>query len=107
MPSALPALCCALVFSSPHTDLAWQRLDRTVQQAIERGELPGAVILVLHRGEVVYRKAHGFRSKHEAATPMTIDTMFDLASLTKPLATATSIMILAERGKLRLTDTVA
>src|SRR5262249_7924261 len=89
------------------TKQAWERLDQTVQQAIDRGELPGAVILVLHRGQVVYRKAHGFRSKLPTAAPMTVDTVFDLASLTKPIATATSVMLLAERGKLHVADRVA
>jgi CubicO group peptidase (beta-lactamase class C family) len=85
----------------------WQKLDLVLQQAVERGELPGAVVLVLHRGRIVYRKAHGLRAKAPAAEPMTIDTVFDLASLTKPIATATSIMLLRERGKPQLTDRVA
>ena len=64
-------------------------------------------MLILHRGEVVFRKAYGLRSKQPAEVPMTVDTLFDLASLTKPIATATSIMILIEQGKLRLEDPVA
>lgn len=82
-------------------------IDQAVTQAIDRGELPGAVVMVLHRGEVVYRKAFGLRSKEPQAVPMTTDTLFDLASLTKPVATATSLMILLEKGKLRLEDPVA
>src|SRR5260370_31490985 len=104
MPLALPGLCCALLISTSEPEQSWHRLDQVVQGAIERNEIPGAVILVLHRGEIVYRKAHGLRSKEPAAEPMTADTVFDLASLTKPIATATSIMLLVERGKLRLTD---
>jgi CubicO group peptidase (beta-lactamase class C family) len=104
---AISALCLVLHFSPTDADREWQRLDETVQQAIDRGELPGAVVLVLHDGKVVYRKAHGLRSKQPSAEPMTVDTVFDLASLTKPVATATSIMLLAERGKLRVADRVS
>jgi uncharacterized protein YbbC (DUF1343 family)/CubicO group peptidase (beta-lactamase class C family) len=82
------------------------RIDAAVQQAIDRGELPGAVVLVVHRGYVVFHKAYGTRSKQPAVTPMTVDTVFDLASLTKPVATATSVFLLVEEGKLRLTDPV-
>jgi uncharacterized protein YbbC (DUF1343 family)/CubicO group peptidase (beta-lactamase class C family) len=83
------------------------RIDTAVEQAIARHELPGAVVLVLQRGETVYHKAFGQRSRQPTATPMTPDTVFDLASLTKPVATATSIMILMEQGMLRLTDRVS
>src|SRR5262245_47013963 len=69
---------------------ALARIDDVVQAAIQRGEVPGAVVPVLHRGEVVLRKSYGLRSKQPAEAPMTVDTIFDLASLTKPLATATS-----------------
>lgn len=84
-----------------------RRIAESVQSAIQRGELPGAVVLIQHRGQVVYRKAFGQRSVRPSAEPMTVDTIFDLASLTKPIATATSIMRLAEQGKLRITDPVA
>src|SRR5438128_8146925 len=83
-----------------------RQIDQTDQQAIDRELLPGAVILVVHRGEMIFRKAYGSRSKEPAEAPMTVDTVFDLASLTKPIATATSLMILLERGKLRLSDRV-
>jgi CubicO group peptidase (beta-lactamase class C family) len=83
------------------------RIDAVVNRAIDRGQLPGAVVLILHHGEVVYRKAFGKRSIRPAAVPMTTDTVFDLASLTKPLATATSIFVLVEQGKLSLSDPVA
>lgn len=83
------------------------RIDGVVQKALDRGELPGAVVLIVHRGQVIFRKAYGLRGKQPAAVPMTRDTVFDLASLTKPVATATSIMLLVEQGKLRLSDQVA
>src|SRR5207253_4531979 len=55
---------------------------------------------------VAFRKAYGQRAKQPTEAAMTADTLFDLASLTKPIATATSVMLLLERGKLRLTDRV-
>src|SRR5207247_7946817 len=58
-------------------------------------------------GQVVFRKAYGWRSKRPDEKAMTVDTIFDMASLAKPMATATSILILVEQGKLRLADRVA
>jgi uncharacterized protein YbbC (DUF1343 family)/CubicO group peptidase (beta-lactamase class C family) len=82
------------------------RIDEAVQAGIARGNCPGAVVLVLHQGHIVYRKAFGLRAKQPEAIPNGTDTVYDLASLTKPLATATSILILLEQGKLRLSDPV-
>src|SRR5687767_1858591 len=73
-----------------------------VEAAIDRGELPGAVVAVLHNGETVYREAIGRRAVKPTPEPMTADTVFDMASLTKPIATATSVMVLIEQGKLKL-----
>jgi uncharacterized protein YbbC (DUF1343 family)/CubicO group peptidase (beta-lactamase class C family) len=83
------------------------RIDAAVEAAVKRGDCPGAVVVVVHRDEVVFRKAYGLRAKVPEPVPMTPDTVFDMASLTKPVATATSIMVLIERGKLRLSDKVA
>jgi uncharacterized protein YbbC (DUF1343 family) len=83
------------------------RIDEVVNQDIQRGNCPGAVVLVGHKGHVVYRKAFGLRSQQPAETPMTVDTVFDLASVTKPVATATSIMLLVEEGKLSVMDRAA
>ncbi|MGB7200790.1 MAG: exo-beta-N-acetylmuramidase NamZ domain-containing protein [Pyrinomonadaceae bacterium] len=82
------------------------QIDELVAQDIKDKKLPGAVVLVGHKGKIVFRKAYGNRSLVPTVEPMTIDTIFDVASLTKPIATATSIMILVERGKLRLSDTI-
>lgn len=92
---------------TPASSAEWGRIGTAVNDAIGRNELPGAVVLVLHKGEVVYRKAFGHRAKQPKEVAMTPDTIFDLASLTKPIATATSVMLLVEQGKLRLTDPVA
>jgi CubicO group peptidase (beta-lactamase class C family) len=69
---------------------------------IRAGRIPGAVVVIGHNGSVVYRRAFGDRALRPSRVPMTIDTIFDLASVTKAVATATAIMQLAERGKLRL-----
>ena len=62
------------------------------------------MVLVARDGGVVWRKAYGSRVVEPAREAMTVDTIFDVASLTKVVATATSIMILVERGKVRLSD---
>jgi uncharacterized protein YbbC (DUF1343 family) len=84
--------------------LRLKRVDRAVDRAIERGDVPGAVVLVGRRGAIAYTRAAGRRVAGPMPEPMTRDTVFDLASLTKPIATATSIMILVEEGQLRLTE---
>lgn len=82
------------------------QIDGLVNQAIADKKMPGAVVLVGRKGKVVFRKAYGKRSLVPTVEDMTVDTIFDVASLTKPVATATSIMILVEQGKLRLNDTI-
>lgn len=83
------------------------RIDEAVLASIERKETPGAVVLVGRKDRIVYRKAFGDRAVLPEREPMTPDTIFDLASLTKIVATATSIMILVERGKVSLPDPVS
>ena len=85
-------------------ELPLDRIDTVVQAAINRKELPGAVVLVLHRDAVVYRKAFGQRSVLPVATLMESAAVFDLASLTKPIVTATAILLLLEEGKLGVKD---
>jgi uncharacterized protein YbbC (DUF1343 family)/CubicO group peptidase (beta-lactamase class C family) len=82
-------------------------LDSILQSAIEPDEVPGAVLLVGHRGKIVYEKAAGMRALVPAREAMTIDTIFDIASLTKVVATAPSVTRLVEEGKLRLDDPVS
>jgi uncharacterized protein YbbC (DUF1343 family)/CubicO group peptidase (beta-lactamase class C family) len=81
-------------------------IDGVVAESIAKHELPGAVVLVARRGRVVWRKAYGSRAVLPEREAMTTDTIFDLASLTKVVATATSIMKLVERGQIRLSDPV-
>jgi uncharacterized protein YbbC (DUF1343 family)/CubicO group peptidase (beta-lactamase class C family) len=81
-------------------------LDQTVEQAIEEGRIPGAVLLVGHNGQIVHRKAYGKRALTPTIEAMTVDTIFDLASLTKIVATTSSLMKLFEQGRFRLNDRV-
>jgi uncharacterized protein YbbC (DUF1343 family)/CubicO group peptidase (beta-lactamase class C family) len=85
----------------------WQRIDELIDEAIREKKLPGAVVLVGQRDRVLYEKAYGFRALEPQREAMTLDTMFDVASLTKVVATTTSVMVLIEQGKLRLSDRVA
>ena len=82
-------------------------IDEAVTAEIAKKQLPGAVVLVGRQGKIVYRKAFGNRALEPNVEAMTPDTIFDLASLTKVVATATSVMILVERGKIRLGDPVS
>jgi CubicO group peptidase (beta-lactamase class C family) len=82
-------------------------VDAIVEKAVAEGNIPGAVLLVGHNGKVVHRRAFGERSLEPLREPMTVDTIFDLASLTKCIATATSIMKLVEQGRIRVGDSVA
>lgn len=81
-------------------------IDILVQQAIEKKQTPGAVVLVGHKGKVVWRKTYGNRVLVPQKEAMTVNTIFDVASLTKTVATTTSIMILVEQGKVRLQDSI-
>lgn len=82
-------------------------IDTLVGQAMEQHLLPGAVVEIGHGGRVVYRKAYGERSLEPTRETMTVDTIFDMASLTKPLMTATAVMQLCEQAKLSFNDPVA
>jgi len=82
-------------------------IDEAIAAEIMKKQLPGAVVLVGRQGKVVWRHAYGNRTLEPQTEPMTLDTIFDLASLTKVVATATSVMILVERGQVRLGDPVA
>jgi uncharacterized protein YbbC (DUF1343 family)/CubicO group peptidase (beta-lactamase class C family) len=82
-------------------------IDEIMNTAIAHGAIPGGVVLIGHNGKVVYRKAYGQRSLEPGKEAMTADTIFDLASLTKCIATTTSVMKLVQEGKVRLNDPVA
>ena len=81
-------------------------LDAATGQAIRDGLIPGAVILIGHDGKIVYRKAYGARALVPAREAATLDTIYDVASLTKVVATTPAIMKLYEQGKIKLDDPV-
>ena len=87
--------------TSPRCDVMprFAAVDAAVAAAIDAGKMPGCVLIVGRHDEVLLRKAYGSRALLPERVPMTLDTVFDLASLTKPVATSTSIMILVERGQ--------
>ena len=114
---ALPLLLAAVLsvssFSirsaadSRGTPSPWSRIDGVVRQAIDNGRIPGAVVLVGQSGRILFEKAYGHRCLEPRPEPMTLGTRFDLASLTKVVATATGILILVQDGKARLEDPVS
>ena len=96
---------CQLIEKRPYKpDLSG--IDCVVEEEIEKGNIPGAVVLAGQKNKVLYWKAFGHEVKKPFEEQMTKDTIFDLASLTKPVATATSILILADRGKIDPCDYV-
>ncbi len=77
-------------------------IDRLILQAIEAKEIPGCVIEIARQDDLVYRCAYGRRQIEPSAEAMTLDTIFDLASLTKPVATATCVMKLCDEGVVQI-----
>jgi uncharacterized protein YbbC (DUF1343 family)/CubicO group peptidase (beta-lactamase class C family) len=100
-------LCTAAAFSQASLDSRLAVLDPIVGDAIGQQQIPGAVLIIGHNGQIVYRKAYGSRALEPRREEMTLDTVFDCASLTKVLATTTAIMQLWEQGKFRMNDPVA
>ena len=82
-------------------------VDEIVARAVASGHTPGAVVLIGHQGKVIYRKAFGNRSLDPTVEPMTVDTVFDMASLTKVIATTGSVMRMVQLGQIKLNDPVA
>lgn len=101
----LPLLFASFIYGQ-ETFSGAAAADAQVNQAVKNHVIPGAVLLVGHDGKIVYRKAYGDRALIPTPEPMTVDTIFDAASLTKVLATTPSIMKLFEQGKIRLDDPV-
>lgn len=85
----------------------FRAVDAIMKAAVAEEIPPGAVVLIGHDGKVVYRKAFGYRSLEPRREAMTVDTVFDMASLTKCLATAVSVTRMVELGQIRLNDPVA
>lgn len=81
-------------------------VDRVILDAIENGDAPGAVLAVVRHGKMVYLKAYGNKQLVPDTVPMTVESVFDLASVSKCVGTTLSVMQLVEQGKLRLMDPV-
>jgi uncharacterized protein YbbC (DUF1343 family)/CubicO group peptidase (beta-lactamase class C family) len=99
--------CCIAVAALAQESFSGSvALDAAVEQSVRDGLIPGAVLVVGHDGKIVHRKAYGSRVLVPAREPMTLDTVFDIASLTKVVATTPALMKLFEQGKLRIDDPV-
>lgn len=83
------------------------QVDRVIEEAIAEKTIPGAVISVVRGDAIVYLKAYGNKSVVPSVEPMTTETMFDLASVSKCVGTTLSFLQLVENGYVRLTDPVA
>ncbi len=108
-PASMRLCCCVFVLAASAQAQSFSgsaNLDSAIEQAIREDRIPGAVLIVGHNGEIVHRKAYGRRAIIPRPEPMTADTIFDVASLTKVIATTSSLMRLFEDGKLRLNDRV-
>ena len=97
-----PQFCPAQETSIEPLSKAKAEIRQSIEAAIEAGDLPGAVVGFWSNGEWLVRETFGNRTVGETNEAMTLDTVFDMASITKPVSTATSIAILAERGKVNI-----
>ncbi len=84
----------------------FQTVDNAFQEAVTQGVFPGAVVLVSKDQSVVYEQAFGHRSLVPEKSALGVETVFDVASLTKPLATTVAVMLLVREKKIRLDDQV-
>ena len=100
-------LCVTFGLGSAHAQSGFAAIDSIVNNAVAQHQLPGAVVVIGHDGRVVFRRAYGMRSLVPVREKMTLDTIFDMASLTKPLITATAVMQLYQQGKIGIDDPVA
>jgi len=93
-------LLCAACLPAQESFPGAAAVDQQMERAVEDGLIPGGVVLIGHNGQVVYQKAYGSRALIPQREPMTLDTIFDAASLTKVLATTPAIMRLFEQGQI-------
>jgi CubicO group peptidase (beta-lactamase class C family) len=84
--------------------LGWHEVEAAFAEAVEKGAIPGATLVVRVGGDIAYEGAFGFRSIVPDRSPMRLETVFDLSSLTKPLATTVAVMMLTRDAKMRLDD---
>ncbi|HUE40151.1 MAG TPA: serine hydrolase domain-containing protein [Candidatus Binatia bacterium] len=84
----------------------FEKVDKAMEEAVASRVFPGAVLLANKEGQVVYHRAFGHRSLEPEVTPLSLETIFDLSSLTKPLATTLGFLLLVKEKKLRIDDRV-
>ena len=102
-----PALPPIHAHQAPTGSALKDRVRALVEEAIAAQQMPGAVVVVGHRDRILVREAIGARATQPAREPMTLDTIFDAASLTKVVATTTAALQLVEDGRIRLNDPVS
>jgi uncharacterized protein YbbC (DUF1343 family)/CubicO group peptidase (beta-lactamase class C family) len=103
---SLLALLCLACMNAQEPFSGAAAVDQQMERAVQDGVIPGGVVLIGHDGQVVYQKAYGSRALIPHREAMTLDTIFDAASLTKVIATTPAIMRLFEQGQIRLNDPV-
>ena len=102
-PAVLAVLFVALALTSTRVSAQdWSGIDEAAVDAVGSGEIPGVVVLLGRGDEIVYRRAWGSRRVVPDHVAMTEDTIFDIASLTKPFGTTLAVMSLVERGQVKL-----
>ncbi len=114
-PSVAYVLICSFIitiiqtsaFAAPVSKDILKPAEKIIRQEIRSGRIPGAVLIIGSSDKVILGKAYGNRAIKPKKQPMTVDTIFDLASLTKVIATTTAVMKLVEDGKLNLDDRIS
>jgi uncharacterized protein YbbC (DUF1343 family)/CubicO group peptidase (beta-lactamase class C family) len=106
-PNAVLIIQLLLPLFTSHAQTNLDTIDSIVNRAVDAHLFPGAVVVIGHDGKVVFRRAYGMRSLEPTREPMTVDTIFDMASLTKPTMTALAVMQLCDQGKLSVDESVA
>ncbi|MBF0859893.1 beta-lactamase family protein [Gluconobacter sp. LMG 31484] len=101
------ALCVTQVAACARSEGRFDEVDGLVRNTIRKGEAPGAVVAIGHDQQIMHRFVYGKRALVPAPEPLTWDTRFDMASLTKPTMTALAVMQLVEQQKLRVDDQVS
>lgn len=104
--AGLFAACCSIRAAQVPALQSFPGADAAIEQAIDKGSIPGAVLVVGQNGAIIYEHAYGSRAIVPNREPMTLDTIFDAASLSKVIATTPAMMQLFEEGKVRLDDPV-
>jgi uncharacterized protein YbbC (DUF1343 family)/CubicO group peptidase (beta-lactamase class C family) len=92
----------ALATAAPAQPVDLTAVDEVARDAVQSGDIPGVVVLVGRGEDVLLLRAYGARRVVPDVVPMTTDTIFDIASLTKPLGTTLAVMALVERGDVKL-----